>query len=157
MALTGADQRRAHDHAPVGAERHFRALKADATRDLDECADTDAASFVVGFCVPSAGRESRPVGSRDDFGEHSWKITRVVDGAGGRGVGKRLRSNQIAAAHVDRVEFQFFRCRLDQAFHEIGGFGSAGATIGRGGHGVGQDAIDLGAQGRYAIGSGKAA
>ena len=53
--------------------------------------------------------------------------------------------DEVLAADLDRVHLQFGRQDVHHALDAVGGFRPAGAAIGIRGHGVGEDADNIGA------------
>src|SRR5215475_13086688 len=79
------------------------------------------------------------------------KITGIVGQSCGRGIGKSLGRDKIAAPHLDGIEPEFTSQEVDGALHEKSAFGASSTPVGPSGRFVGQYAQTLNVHGMNGI------
>ncbi len=124
----------------AAGKRDARRLFRKGAGDLEIAADADAAQLAVLLRFLLARREAGIVGAFQRTLEHRGEIAAVVGVPERRDVGDFLRRDQVAPAQLGRVDAGLVGGGIDHAFEQIARFRTAGAAIGPGRHGVGEDA-----------------
>ena len=150
--LDRADRIDAHfrrfPQADAGAERTDRRRRRDAAGfDIGGVAET--AQLALGGAGRLACREARRVVHLLRLGERGVVVADVI-GHDHRRLMRELR-HEVLAAEVGRILAEFARGDLDQAFDDIGRFGTAGAAIGVDRGGIGVDRLHLGVDRRDVV------
>ncbi len=121
----------------------FRRAQEWTAGDLDTVAQADAAELTARFGVGATGGETVEFGDLGGLLHVAFEFAAVVGEGEGGLVGHCLGRDQVATAQFVRADAEFPRGDVDDALDRVGRFGTARASIGGGGHSVGQDAARL--------------
>ena len=99
--------------------------------------------------------EADPVGNLLRARERGGEIAGIVNLAGRRRIGHRLRLDEVAAAQGIGRDAELARGGIDRALDQIGSFRAAGAAIGVDRHGIGVDRAQANMRGRNVVDAGR--
>ena len=134
--------------ASAQRQRHLRRRQAAG---FDVAGKADAAPLAGRGGGRLARLEPGVVRVRQRFVQARLVVAHVVGEGNRRFVGKVRRLNEVAAADVRRIHAKFPRRGFHHAFHDVGGFRPAGATVGVHRRGVGEQRLHGNMDGRRAV------
>ena len=111
--------------------------------EIDERAHTDAAQLATRFAVRLAGGKAGNIGDFCCMFGNAGKIARIVDRRHQRSERHLFLGDVIALANLHRVDANFIRRDIKQAFYNVNRFGPPCTTIGPGPGGVAEHDADM--------------
>ena len=153
MALAVIERAGGQKHGAVRFEIDLAEF-GEAGRHFEITADRDAAQLAALARLALALGEAGVVGQFQRLVEHGGEVAGIVGHAVGGGERNLRRLDQVAAAQGQAVDAHLGGGAIQQALHEVIGFGAACAAIGAHERGVGHHALDVHFDQRRAIDTG---
>ncbi len=140
-----------HLHRPVLGDADAHPLPGRAHGGFHVVGETDAAQLAARLALRTPGRKAVPVGHGQRPVHAAREVPGVIGEPGGGAVGQLGAGDQVAPPERDAVHAQAGRRHVEQPLDDEMRLGPAGAAVGGGRGGVGQDGAEALVRGGHVI------